>query len=952
MRVFLVIILLLTNSIFCFATHSEKIDSVYFAGSVIDGFNGEPILGNHIFEIRTTGNKLIADSVKINVEGDNGRFVVQVPMMKYYSLTFIVSGYDNKVIEFKPTKLALKPGALLWLPDVEMFPKMNAKLLNEVTATATRVKMVMKGDTIEYNAAAFQLSEGSMLDNLVKALPGAELHENGRITVNGEFVSSLMVNGRDFFKGDPRVALSNLPAYTVNKIQVYRKADEMKSMKGLAKTEGDPLVMDVKLKREYAKGLISNYEVGLGSTLYDRTKLKWLGRVFAMYYTPVQSIAVYANANNLNDTREASSSGTWRKTDPGSGEITVKSAGVDYSNENKSKRLSFNTTLQAERRNVKLGRQTFTETYLEGGNTFSRSASNSHNNSTELKWNGNMNKKWDWGWLNVKPAAFYHHNSCKYSENIEKTDGKEGITDGTPLLYSRKVFNNQKEERWGVSLSTDFAVRSPLKFANRYVLFNVFGKYNSANENANNWDYLHYPLNATYNLDEQQQGHQPSHSYHYGASFSPLSFRHSFGSDKPINGYMDGHLTYSYEQEHLSGSRALKRREVESGVFQEQIVPSAANTWVLDEINSYSTTRLNKKNSLSASFILRIFKAQLQMDLPLEFHNRTINDYRYNELLRLNKNDITFQPIIALYSVNKSKIGWRISWSLRQILPEMMEMLQVSDTSNPLLIRLGNPQLTKASVHNLKAEISQEGLPHMQRWSISAGYEQANNLIALAQTYDRQSGLTTLQPRNINGNFNVYGNISYQRALDRRESFYFSNSIIPTLMRSVDYSSDNNSGLDLLKVNNYRISEKFKLTWRHNAFSVNGIVDLKWNRLVSLSDVFAPFSYLDVNYGVSATSPLVWGIDLDTELMAYCRRGYAEKAMNTTDWVWNLTLSKAFGKSNQWVVKAIGFDILHQLPNTQRSVNAQGRTEIRYNTVSSYALLSLTYRLDIKPKKK
>ena len=86
--------------------------------------------------------------------------------------------------------------------------------------------------------------------------------------------------------------------------------------------------------------------------------------------------------------------------------------------------------------------------------------------------------------------------------------------------------------------------------------------------------------------------------------------------------------------------------------------------------------------------------------------------------------------------------------------------------------------------------------------------------------------------------------------------------------------------------------------------------------------------------------------------MAYCRRGYAEKAMNTTDWVWNLTLSKALGKSKQWVVKAIGFDILHQLPNTQRSVNAQGRTEIRYNTVSSYALLSLTYRLDIKPKKK
>ena len=952
MRVFLVIILLLTNSIFCFATHSEKIDSVYFAGSVIDGFNGEPILGNHIFEIRTTGNKLIADSVKINVEGDNGRFVVQVPMMKYYSLTFIVSGYDNKVIEFKPTKLALKPGALLWLPDVEMFPKMNAKLLNEVTATATRVKMVMKGDTIEYNAAAFQLSEGSMLDNLVKALPGAELHENGRITVNGEFVSSLMVNGRDFFKGDPRVALSNLPAYTVNKIQVYRKADEMKSMKGLAKTEGDPLVMDVKLKREYAKGLISNYEVGLGSTLYDRTKLKWLGRVFAMYYTPVQSIAVYANANNLNDTREASSSGTWRKTDPGSGEITIKSAGLDYSNDNKQKQLSFNTTLQAERRNVTLGKQTFTETYLEGGNTFSRSASDSHNNSTNLKWDGKMNKRWDWGWLQVKPAAFYHHNSRKYSEETEKTDNEEGFNDSYPLLYNREVVNELKEDRWGISLETDLAVLSPLKFSSRYVLLNLFGKYDSGKENDNNWDYLHYPLNPSLNLNEEQRSHQPSHGYSYGVSFSPFSFRHFFGSNKPINGYTDGHLTYKYEQEFRNGSRTLNSREIEPLSSQGQLVPSAANLWMLDEMNSYRTTRLNKIHSLSFSYILRIFKAQLQMNLPLEFHRRTINDYRYDEYRRLTKNDVIFQPNIALYSVSQTKIEWRASWEFRQILPDMLEMLNVSDTSNPLLMHLGNPDLKKASVHTLNAEICQEGLPHMQRWAVRIGYEQSDNLIALAQTYDRQSGLTTMQPRNINGNFEVYGNISYQRALDRRDRLFFSNSFTPTLMRSVDYSSDSNSDMELLKVNNYRINDNLKLTWRYNAFSISGNVRLKWNRLVSLSGVFAPFSYLDVNYGISATSPLVWGIDLDTELMAYCRRGYAEKAMNTTDWVWNLTLSKAFGKSKQWVVKAIGFDILHQLPNTQRSVNAQGRTEIRYNTVSSYALLSLTYRLDIKPKKK
>ncbi|MBO4994865.1 MAG: hypothetical protein J6C78_02735 [Muribaculaceae bacterium] len=79
--------------------------------------------------------------------------------------------------------------------------------LNEVTVTASRIMMVMKGDTLVYDANAFQMAEGSMLDELIKQLPGVRLESGGRITVNGHFVSSLLVNGKDFFSGDPKVAL-------------------------------------------------------------------------------------------------------------------------------------------------------------------------------------------------------------------------------------------------------------------------------------------------------------------------------------------------------------------------------------------------------------------------------------------------------------------------------------------------------------------------------------------------------------------------------------------------------------------------------------------------------------------------------------------------------------------------------------------------------------------------
>lgn len=908
---------------------------------IVDGFTNEPIVGGCEVKAIDMSGEIIGDKF----ESEDGCFDGAVLRKREFSLEINADGYEPKTHKCFISPLAMKNGLSIYkIDEIELFPRMNTKLLNEVTATATRVKMVMKGDTIEYNAAAFQLSEGSMLDNLVKALPGAELHENGRITVNGEFVSSLMVNGRDFFKGDPRVALSNLPAYTVNKIQVYHKPDEMRNPNAPVNLKDEPLVMDVKLKREYAKGLISNYEMGLGSALSGRPDLKWLGRVFAMYYTPVQSIAVYANANNLNDSRQATSRGIWRKIDAGSGEITIKSAGVDYSNDNKPKQLSFNTTLQAERRNVSLVQETFAETYLEGGNTFSRSANDSRNNSTNLKWDGKMMKKWDWGRLEISPNAFYRHNSRKSEDVSEKSNEEFAGQDATPLLYERKFNSNMTEDRWGVALNTRLHFLSPWSFALNHIRIGLLGKYDAGKEKIRNWDFLNYPSSPTLNLNEAQRSHLPTHSYLYKIDFSPFSFKYLWKNPRS-KGFTYGELSYNFEQQFNSGSRTLDRQDLD-------LVPSAAGSWMLDEMNSYKTTRLNRRHEINLSYTLQMFKSQLQLNLPFRFHNRTIDDYRFNERLQLTKNDFTFEPKVSLSGKTGKEFNWDLSWAFRQDLPEMMQMLTVSDSSNPLVLRLGNPDLRKAAINSFNLELYQMDLPYSGQWSVRANYSQYDNLIAMAQTYDRQSGLTTLQPHNINGNREASIQFSGQRAIDRKERFFILNVIKPMWNRSVDYSSDSDSPMERLKVNAYNINEYFKLTWRYNAFSINGIVDLKWNRLVSLSGVFSPFSYLDVNYGVSGSSPLVWGIDLETELMAYCRRGYAEKSMNTTNWVWNLTLSKAFGKRKQWVVKAIGFDILHQLPTIRQTVNAQGRTETRYNSQPAYALLTLTYRLDIKPKRK
>lgn len=98
------------------------------------------------------------------------------------------------------------------------------KELGEVTVKASVVQVVNKGDTVQFNADAFALAQGSMLDALVEQLPGVELRDNGQLYVNGRFIDKLLLDGKDFFQGDQFVLLQNLPAYTVKNIQVYEKA--------------------------------------------------------------------------------------------------------------------------------------------------------------------------------------------------------------------------------------------------------------------------------------------------------------------------------------------------------------------------------------------------------------------------------------------------------------------------------------------------------------------------------------------------------------------------------------------------------------------------------------------------------------------------------------------------------------------------------------------------------
>ena len=240
--------------------------------------------------------------------------------------------------------------------------------LDEVVVRGTRVQLAYRGDTLVYDASAFNLPEGSMLDALIRQMPGVELKDNGTIYVNGRKVDNLLLNGKNFFKGKNKIMLENLPYFTVKEVKVYNKSTERSEMIG-HDIERKQLVMDVNLKREYARSYIANAEAGVG------TDNRWNARAFGMYFDDRNSVTLFGNANNVNENRKPGSRGDWSPEKMERGLLSTKQAGVNIQTETKEKRIMNDFDATVTWSDADNERHTSTEKFATGGNITGGSSS-------------------------------------------------------------------------------------------------------------------------------------------------------------------------------------------------------------------------------------------------------------------------------------------------------------------------------------------------------------------------------------------------------------------------------------------------------------------------------------------------------------------------------------------------------------------------------------------------
>ena len=849
--------------------------------------------------------------------------------------------------------------------------KMFDKQLNEAVVTATKVKFYTKGDTLVYNADAFQLQEGSMLDALVAQLPGAELKPDGRIMVNGKFVESLLLNGRDFFKGDNTVLLDNLPAYMVHQVKVYTEESETSKLLG-RKVDDGRFVMDVKLKRQYAIGWLVNAEAGYG------TENRYLGRFFAMRYTPQSRLSLFGNLNNVNDRRKPDGNGGWGDFDVSGGLTSTKRGGLDYSVFDKRDRfqLSGNADVTyTDNENAWGGSST---NFIPGGDVYNvtSSCTNSSNLSISTQHDLKFNFLQKHHAFSLSPSFNYQKSDYNYNF-LNGTFGIHPVGDYAAVLDSlfspdwtttiRHLIRRNGEQAVGNSRTTNgnMSFWSFFKIPYSQDGISVDGSLSCNDKRQDGFNHFLYNHYENGNLQtDWRNRYNKSPQRNFGAQVRTKYFWH-WNQEIMLN------PSYTCNYKYESGDRMHYRLDVldESADMPLGWLPSEAATLLqaLDSDNSYEG-------------LLHRYRYDLTLDWQWQHYSKTPQGRRtagWNVQIRpsvvLEDNRFRFtdfvgqkneQQIHKTYVLPQARLSLKrntrefrhelnFAATLNSSSPSMTNLVNKTFAADPLNVTLGNPDLKQRTDIDLSFNYkSDHWLRHKEQQLYgNAGWHCATNAISVSYIYDKQTGVTTSRPVNVDGNWNAWLNVGYVTPLDKPHRLTLTTNTAVNYYHLVDFSGSNPTATPLRNTTQTAVlSEELRLNYRYRTVNVGVKGNAAWNHANANRNDFVNANTWNIHYEANAVVDLPWAFQLSTELTMFTRRGYESSTMNRDDLVWNARLSKSFLK-NRLNLMLDAWDILGNLSNVNAGIDSRSRWEYYTNVIPRYVMLRLVYRFDKQPKK-
>ena len=810
--------------------------------------------------------------------------------------------------------------------------------LNEVVVKATRIKVKMRGDTLVYDATAFQLPEGSMLQHLIEQLPGARMTDAGEIFINGRKIDELTLNSRTLFKGNKKVLLENLPYFTVKELKVFERQSLYSAIKGI-KDENPEYVMDVNLKDEYSVGVIANAEAAGGT--HDR----YQARAFGLLLTKTLTVGAFGNLNNINDISRSLSQG-WHE---GQGLImgnqnkpsTRKAAGMSLDYQSTKKMYGFPAIQDAleiafDHYDDLDESGTYQERFLPTGTAFAQNMRTSRNKMTAVQ----VIQQLVWlPWLLGSNIQLY------YRETDNSMLGTLQQWDSLRVTATQRTVGLGKTKDYGLGwLRTKFAIS---KNIDGMILSSwtrtdreAFNRQHSTAE-ATATDYFRHEYE---NASTTQYRFEPSLTYgHHLWKQLHMSLTERYqisGSNSNDQLYMLNDLAGWGLQDSTAIDLLPSNRDLLRSVYDTE---NSTRSRLQQQENEFTVAlRWNKTEH---------FPVDVTLSLPVYAQHEWL-DYERGAIDTLARHNLfTVNPSLHL----KHKV-WSLRVGITTSTPGLMNLMPYRDARNALSIMEGNPSLK----NNRRVNASITWSPNLASRRtgltgsrIESRYVYHIRSVAQGFTYDEQTSAYTYRPENVEGNWQWNTSLSTTFSLSKNQKWWIDSSTGCDVWHSVDYASV--SGIldaQLNKVETVNLSENLKLSYKAKNTKVSLLGDLLWRRTWGHRSTFSNISAFDFRYGVNAMQTIpTWNTTLNIDGMMLSRRGYGSDAMNKDEFVLNASVTQPIlhGKVK---LTLEGHDLLHQLSNTTYEVNAQGRTETWYRVIPNYVMLRVAWQFNRSPKKK
>ena len=888
------------------------------------------------------GEKVVANAVT-NTEG---AFSIKAPEEGSYTLQVTYVGFKTY-----QKKISLKDGKDYNAGTIKMEP--DAIMLKGATVTARAQKVTLKADTFVYNANAFRTPEGSVAEELVRRLPGAEVSDDGSIKINGKQVKKILVDGKEFMTGDTKTAMKNLPTNIIDRIKAYDQQSDLARVSGIEDGE-EETVLDFGIKAGMNKGIMANADLAAG------TKHRYAGRIFGGVMKDDMKVFLMTNANNTNDMGFPGGGGGGRFGGGRQGLTANKMVGLNLNYE-KTDKLKVDGSVRWNHSDGDTWSKSSTENiYSEQLSSFSNSVKQDFSRSNQ--WNAQMRLEWQPDSMTnimFRPNARYNssdgENSSESATFNENQNPYDYVTD--PLSELNKLIGNGIVKNFnvqdGISYSDSKNVGGMLQFnrrlnnSGRNITLQLNGNWSEGTSKSmsNNYVYLFTTPDTTVT---NRYSLTPQDNWSYSARIT---------YSEPIMRQVYLQFSYRYNYSYTKSDRKTFSL---TDVDYTDIIPMYRN-WdaylgrLTNPLDSYEDTKLSRMSEYknynhTAEVMLRIVRKAYNFNvgfqvLPQKSH--FIQDYQgvHADTTRTVTN---ITPTLD-FRWKKSATGQlRFTYRGRTQQPSMTDLLDIVDDSNPLRITRGNPGLKPSFTQNFQLFYNDYFQKHQRAVMTFVNFSTTSNSVANKSTYNSETGGTITRPENVNGNWNGNLGFMFNTAVDSAAYFNVNTFTNLSYNHNVGYVSINNiSDSQESVTNSLGINERLAASYRNDWLEIELNGSLNYTR--SRSEL-QPNNDLDTwqfSYGgmVGITCP--WGTSLTTNMNMQSRRGYADNSMNTNELIWNAQLSQSFLRGNALTVSLQLYDILHQQSTFSRTITAMSRNDVEYNAITSYGMLHVIYRLNI-----